>query len=32
MYKKITDENTKNSEKSIIKNTIVQKLWVMEKY
>ena len=32
MYKKITDENTKNSEKSIIKKTIVQKLWVMEKF
>ena len=31
MYKKITDENTKNSEKSIIKKAIVQKLWVMEK-
>jgi len=31
MYKKITDENTKNSEKSIIKKVIVQKLWVMEK-
>jgi len=26
MYKKITDENTKNSEKSIIKKAIVQKL------
>jgi len=25
MYKKITDENTKNSEKSIIKKAIVQK-------
>jgi len=24
MYTKITDENTKNSEKSIIKKTIVQ--------
>jgi len=32
MYKKITDENTKNSEKSIIKKAIVQKLWVMEKF
>jgi len=32
MYKKITDENTQNSEKSIIKNAIVQKLWVMEKF
>jgi len=32
MYKKITDENTKNSEKSIIKNAIVQELWVMEKF
>jgi len=31
MYKKITDENTKNSEKSIIQKAIVQKLWVMEK-
>jgi len=31
MYKKITDENTKNSEKSIIKKAIVQKLWAMEK-
>ena len=30
MYKKITDENTKNSEKSIIKKAIVQKPWVME--
>ena len=30
MYKKITDENNKNSEKSIIKKAIVQKLWVME--
>jgi len=29
MYKKNTDENTKNSEKSIIKKAIVQKLWVM---
>jgi len=29
MYKKITDENTKNSEKSIIKKAIVQKLGVM---
>jgi len=26
MYKKITDENTKNSEKSIIKKAIVQTL------
>ena len=26
MYKKITDENTKNSEKSIIKKAIVQKI------
>jgi len=32
MYKKITDENTKNSEKLIIKKTIVQKLWVMGKF
>jgi len=32
MYKKITDENTKNSEKSIIKTAIVQKLWMMEKF
>jgi len=32
MYKKITDENTKNSEKSIIIKAIVQKLWVMEKF
>jgi len=32
MYKKITDENTKNSEKSIIKKAIVQKLWVMETF
>jgi len=32
MYKKITDGNTKNSEKSIIKNAVVQKLWVMEKF
>jgi hypothetical protein len=32
MYIKITEENTKNSEKSIIKNVIVQKLWVMEKF
>jgi len=32
MYKKIADENTKNSEKSIIKKAIVQKLWVMEKF
>ena len=32
MYKKITDENTKNSEKSIIKKVIVQKLWAMEKF
>jgi len=32
MYKKITDENTKHSEKSIIKEAIVQKLWVMEKF
>jgi len=32
MYKKITDENTKNSEKSIIKKAIVQKLWVMGKF
>ena len=32
MYKKITDENTKNSEKSIIKKAIVKKLWVMEKF
>jgi len=26
MYKKIIDENTKNSEKSIMKKAIVQKL------
>ena len=32
MYKKITDENTKNSEKSIIKKAIVQKRWVMAKF
>jgi len=32
MYKTITDENTENSEKSIIKKAIVQKLWVMEKF
>ena len=32
MYKKITYENTKNSEKSIIKKAIVQKLWVMKKF
>jgi len=32
MYKIITDENTENSEKSIIKKAIVQKLWVMEKF
>ena len=32
MYKKITDENTKNSETSIIKKVIVQKLWVMENF
>jgi len=32
MYKEITDEYTKNSEKSIIKKAIVQKLWVMEKF
>jgi len=32
MYKKITDEKTKNSEKSIIKKAIVQKLRVMEKF
>ena len=32
MYKNITDENTKNSEKSIIKKAIVQKLWVMENF
>jgi len=31
MSKKITDENTKNPEKSIIKKAIVQKLWVMKK-
>ena len=31
MYKKITDEDIKNSEKSIIKKAIVQKLWVMGK-
>jgi len=29
---KNTDENTKNSEKSIIKKAIVQKLWVMETF
>jgi len=29
---KNTDENTKHSEKSIIKKVIVQKLWVMEKF
>ena len=32
MYKKITDENTKNSEKSIIKKAIVKKLWTMKKF
>jgi len=32
MYTKITDENTKNSEKSIIKKAIVQKLWMVEKF
>ena len=32
MYKKFTDENTKNSEKSIIKKAIVQKLFVLEKF
>jgi len=32
MYKKITDENTQNSKKSIIKKAIVQKVWVMEKF
>ena len=32
MYKKITDDNTKNSEKSIIKKAIVQTLWVMGKF
>ena len=32
MYKKITDENTKNSEKSLIKKAIVQNLWVMKKF
>jgi len=32
MYKKITDENTKTFEKSIIKKAIVQKLWVMENF
>jgi len=32
MHKKITDENTKNFEKSIIKKAIVQKLSVMEKF
>ena len=32
MYKKITDDNTKNSEISIIKKVIVEKLWVMEKF
>ena len=32
MYKKITDENNKNSEKSTIKKAIVQKLWVMEDF
>jgi len=29
---KKSHENTKNSEKSIIKKAIVQKLWVMEKF
>jgi len=32
MYKKITDENIKNSKKRIIKKAIVQKLWVTEKF
>jgi len=32
MYKKITDENTKNSEESIIKKATAQKLWVMENF
>ena len=32
MYKRITDENTKNSEKSIIKKAIVQTLWVMGRF
>jgi len=32
MYKKITDENTKNSEKLIIEKPIVQTLWVMENF
>jgi len=32
MYKKIIDENTKNSEKSIINKAIVQKVWVIEKF
>ena len=32
MYKKITDENTNNFEKSIIKKAIVQKLWAMETF
>jgi hypothetical protein len=29
---KIAEENTQNSEKSTIKNIIVQKVWVMEKF
>jgi hypothetical protein len=29
-YKKITEENKRNAEKSIVKNVIVQKLWAME--
>jgi hypothetical protein len=32
IYKKIPADNTQNFEKSIIKNVIVQKLWVMEKF
>jgi len=32
MYKKTTDENTKDSEKSIIKKAIVQTLCMMEKF
>jgi hypothetical protein len=31
-YQKIAEENTGNSEKSVIKNVIVQKLWVMKKF
>jgi hypothetical protein len=32
MQKQITKENSYNFEKSIIKNAIVQKLWMMEKF